>query len=144
MIGADFGIERRFQINDLSAKPSYHFGDNVIGANPQPLADDLYGQMPISKMPRNTQKIRRNGGRNFEQRLGGGADPKVAATLQFETVTLSQKVRARQIQQVGLPRSCDEANATPMPVDRGERHFVERCFLRPCPPSMHRNRPPHR
>jgi hypothetical protein len=93
MIGADFWIERRLQIDNLASEPRHHFCNHMVGANAQSLAGDLHGQMPIAEMPGNTQKVRGTGGRDFEQRLSGGADPKVAAALQFETVTLSQKVR---------------------------------------------------
>jgi hypothetical protein len=52
-------------------------------------------------------------------------------------------VRARQIEQKGLARIGDEADAAPMPIDIGERHSVYRFGLRPLPAGMDSDGPAH-
>src|ERR1700730_3728598 len=88
MIGADFWIERRLQIDNLASELRHHFGNHMVGANAQSLAGDLHGQMPIAEMPGNTQKVRGTGGRGFEQRVRGGGGPQGSAAPPFDTRTL--------------------------------------------------------
>jgi hypothetical protein len=44
--------------------------------------------MPIAEMPCSAQQVCPVARLDFEERLGGGANAKVAAPLDFETVTL--------------------------------------------------------
>ena len=104
-IGADFRVERRLEPGDPAAEPRHHLGDDMVGADAQPLAGDLQRQMPVAEMPGDAQQIGRTVGRDLEDRLGGGAHPQIAAAVEFETVALDQVMRPRQIEQKGLPES---------------------------------------
>ena len=78
-IGADFGVERRFEPGNPAAEPYYHVGDDVIRANAQPRPGDLQRQMPVPEMPGNPQQVCRTARLDLEDRLGGGADTEIPA-----------------------------------------------------------------
>src|SRR5271166_1935193 len=118
-IGAGFRVEGGLQSGDLAAEAGHHFSNHMIGADAQSLAGDLHRQMPVAEVPCNAQQICVTGGDDFKQRLSGGANAKIAAALQFETITLDEMMGARQVEQIGLPRSRHEANAAAMPVEIG-------------------------
>ena len=61
-IGADFRVERRVEPGQLAAEPLDHRGDDMIGADAQPLAGDLQRQMPVAEMPGDAQQVGRVGG----------------------------------------------------------------------------------
>ena len=82
-------------------------------------------------------------GLDFKDRLGGGADSQIATAVEFEAVAVDQVMRPGQIEEKGLARIGDQANAAAMSVDIGEGYRVDRRFLRPCPPPVHRNCSPH-
>ena len=142
-IGAAFRVERRLQLGNPPAEPGYHLGDDVIRADAQPFAGDLDGQMPVAEMPCNPQQIRRLASGDLADRLGGGANADIAAAFELQAVAVDQVMRAGQIEQIALPGSGDEADAPAVPVIIGEGYRVKRRLLRPCPPSMHCDRPPH-
>jgi hypothetical protein len=50
---------------------------------------------------------------------------------------------ARQIEKKRLARIRDEPNAAAMPVEKGERHGIDRFLLRPMSARMNGNCPPH-
>ena len=50
-IGAAFGIERRFDLDEARAQPSDHCLDHMIAADAQSSGRDLGRQMPIAEMP---------------------------------------------------------------------------------------------
>src|SRR5215471_7452704 len=129
-IGAAFRVERRLQLGDPAAEPGYHLGD-------------LHGQMPVAEMPCNPQQIRRLASCDLEDRLGGGADADIAAAFELQAIAVDQVMRARQIEQIALPRTGDKADAPAVPVIIGEGYRVKGRLLRPCPPSMRCDRPPH-
>ena len=55
-IGADFRVEGGFERGQPPAEAGHHLGDDMIGADAQPLARDLQWQMPVAEMPRDAQQ----------------------------------------------------------------------------------------
>ena len=143
-IGADFGVEGRFEPSDPAAEPGHHLGDHMVGADAQPLAGDLQRQMPVAEVPGDAQQVGRDRRPLFRRPAPAAArDPEIAAAVEFETVALDQVMRPRQVEQIGFARIGDQADAAAVPVEIGEGHRVDRRLFRPMPPPMHRNRPPH-
>ena len=69
-VGAFFRIKGDFQAGDPTPQPGHHFGDDVVGADVQPIADDLQRQMPVAEMPRNPKQVGRTFRCDLEERLG--------------------------------------------------------------------------
>ena len=143
MVGAGFGVEGRLLASDPSTQPRYHIGDDVIRPDTESPTGYLQWQVPIAEVPGDAQHVRRFGGVDFKDWLGGGTDPQITAAVEFEAVAVDQVMRSRQVEKIGLSRIGDQPNATAMSVDIGESYRVDRRFRRPYPPPMHRNRPPH-
>ena len=142
-IGADFRVERRLAPGDPAAEPRHHRGDDMIGADAQPLAGDLQRQMPVAEMPGDAQQARGLSAVDLDDRLGGGAHPDIAAVVELEPVAFGQMLGARQIEQKRRARIGDQPDAAAMPVEIGQRHRVDRRLVRPMAARMDRNRPPH-
>src|SRR5947208_14055947 len=68
---------------------------------------------------------------------------KIAAAVEFETGALAQVRGPRQVEEIGLPRSGDEAGAAPVPVEISQGYRVYRGAFRPISASVNRDRPPH-
>jgi hypothetical protein len=123
-VGADFGIERGVECGQMAAETRHHLGDDVIGADAQPVARDLQRQMPIAEMPRYAQQCDVVFGLDFEHRLCCRANTDVAAIFEFETVALGEMMHAWEIEQKCLTGIGDQANAAAVSVDSGERRCV--------------------
>src|SRR5271166_185665 len=119
-IGAGFRVEGGLQSGDLAAEAGHHFSNHMIGADAQSLAGNLHRQMSVAEVPGNPQQICVSGSHNFGDRLGGGANVKITAAFELETVTVDQVMWSRQIEKIGLARSGDEPDAAAMPVDIGQ------------------------
>ena len=115
-VSPEFGVERRLEADDPAAELGHHIGDDVIGANAQPLADHLQRQVTIAEVPGDPQQASPIGGRDLENRLGRGADPQIATGVELQPVTLGQMRCVRQIEQKGGTRIGDEADAAAVPV----------------------------
>ena len=63
-VSAAFGIKRGFDRTQPSAQAGHHLGQHVIGADTQPVADNLQRQMPVAEMPGNAQQGGSVGGFN--------------------------------------------------------------------------------
>ncbi|MDB5609150.1 MAG: hypothetical protein JWP25_6050 [Bradyrhizobium sp.] len=85
-IGAAFGIERRFDLDDASAQPLHHRLDDVIAPDPQALGHDLRRQMAIAEMPGNPNKMLQVGAANFDQQLRRRDDLDQPAIVQHQRV----------------------------------------------------------
>ena len=57
IVGAAFGIKRRFDRRQPCAEPAQHIFDNVIAPDAQSLADDLDVDVTIADMPREACQI---------------------------------------------------------------------------------------
>jgi hypothetical protein len=88
MIGAGFGVEGRLQASDPSAKPGHHFSYDVILANSEAFTGHLQRQMTIAEVPGDAQQICRLGSFDFENRLGGGADPQITTAVEFKAIAV--------------------------------------------------------
>src|SRR5207248_397126 len=137
-IGSDLRIERRLQPGDAAAEPLHHRGDDMIGAQAQPVLQHLQWQMPVPEMPGDAQKLGRGIGGDLDDRLRRGAHPHIAAIVELEPVALGEMLGARQIQQKRRAGIGDEADAATVPVDKHEGHAVDRRLLRPMTARMYR------
>ena len=98
MVRAGFGVKGRLQASNPSAEPHYHLSDDVIRPDPESRTGDLQRQVPIAKVPGNAQQVCRFGRLDFEDRLGGGANPQTTSAVEFQTVAVDQVMRRRQVE----------------------------------------------
>jgi len=85
-IGAAFGIERRFDLDDSRPQPLHHRLDDVIASDPQGLGRNLRRQMTVAEMPGDPDQMERVGPSNFQQRLGCRHHLDQAAVLEHQRV----------------------------------------------------------
>ena len=142
-IGADLRVERRVAPGDPAAQPLDHRGDDMVGPDAQPVLQRLQRQMPVADMPRDAQQIGRCFGGDLEHRLGGGANPDIAAIIEFEPVAVAHMLRPRQIEQKRRARIGDEPDPAAVPVEKRQRHRIDRGLVRPMSARVDRNGPPH-
>ena len=86
-------------------------------------------------MPGNAQQVWRFGAFDFKDWLGGGKYAQITAAVEFEAIAVDQVMRPRQVEEIGLARIGDQANATAMSVDIGEGYGVDRSVFRPTSPG---------
>jgi hypothetical protein len=99
VIGAAFGIEGRLDLNDSRAKPLHHCLDDVIATDTQASARDLGWQMPVAKVPRDTDQMLWIAATNFNERLGRRDDLDQSSIVKHQRVTAAQSDRIFQIEQ---------------------------------------------
>src|SRR4051795_6133657 len=68
-IGATFGVERRFDIDQFCAEAPDHNLDDVIAPNPQTPCGNLRWQMAVAEMPGNTNEVLRIRTPDLDERL---------------------------------------------------------------------------
>jgi len=83
----------------------------VIRPDPEARTSYLQRQVPVAKVPGNAQQVWRFGAFDFKDWLGGGAYAQITAAVEFEAVAVDQVMRPRQVEEIGLPRIGDQANA---------------------------------
>jgi hypothetical protein len=101
-VGARLRVEGDFQAGDPTPEPGHHFGDNVVGVDAQPIADDLQRQMPVAEMPRNPKQVRRTVRCDLEEWLGRRPHPHKAAAVELEPVAIGEVMGARKIKEKAL------------------------------------------
>ena len=117
-IGAAFGIERRFDLDDLGAEALDHVLDHMIAADAQALGHELRRQMAIAEMPGDTHEMAGIGAADFDQRLGGGDHFDHAAVFQHQTVAAAQRDSLGKVEQEFQPMRARHRHAAAMaPVE---------------------------
>lgn len=98
-IGAAFGIERRFDLDDLGAKTLHHLLDDMIAADAQALGHDLRRQMAIAEMPREPHQMAGIGTTDLDQWLRRCDHLDQAAVFQHQSVAAAQGNGVFEIEQ---------------------------------------------
>src|SRR6202167_4592688 len=91
IVGAAFGIKRRFDRRQPRAEPAQHIFDDVIAPDAQPLADDLHVEVTIADMPGQPRQVVNVRSGDFNERLGPSHDAGDRGVLAHQTVTLAQR-----------------------------------------------------
>jgi hypothetical protein len=98
-IGAAFGIERRFDLDDLGAKTLHHLLDDMIAADAQALGHDLRRQMAIAEMPCEPHQMAGIGTTDLDQWLRRCDHLDQAAVFQHQSVAAAQGNGVFEIEQ---------------------------------------------
>jgi hypothetical protein len=98
-IGAAFGIERRFDLDDLGAKTLHHLLDDMIAADAQALGHDLRRQMAIAEMPCEPHQMAGIGTTDLDQWLRRCDHLDQAAVFQHQSVAAPQGDGVFEIEQ---------------------------------------------
>ena len=102
-IGAAFGIERCFDLDQARAQPSQHRLDHMIAADAQSPLRDLGRQVPIAEVPGEADQMLRIAPPDFQQRLGRGHHLDQSAIFEHQRVAAAQGDRMFQIEQEFQP-----------------------------------------
>jgi hypothetical protein len=141
-IGAAFGIERRFDLDDARAQAFHHFLDDVVAPDPQALAHDLRRQMAIAEMPSEANQMERVAAADFEQRLRRGHDFNQTPVFQDQRITPTQRNGGLEVEQKFKSARACHRHPPPMPIVEIEHHRI-RCRLRPMVLSLDLRSPDH-
>jgi hypothetical protein len=98
-IGAAFGIERCFDLDDLGAKTLHHLLDDMIAADAQALGHDLRRQMAIAEMPCEPHQMAGIGTTDLDQWLRRCDHLDQAAVFQHQSVAAPQGDGVFEIEQ---------------------------------------------
>jgi hypothetical protein len=124
-IGSGFGIEWRIDRLDMAAKALDHFLDDMVGTDPDPVAEQLHRQMPIAEMPGDADQFAVVVTVNLQQRLGPRADLDDPAAFKSESVAIAQPHRLGKVNQQlpsRLSRQNDPAAMTAIEIDQ---HLID-------------------
>lgn len=100
-IGAAFWIERRFDFDDLGAKPARHIFDHVIASDPQRPFGHFRRQMTIAEVPGDANERARIRATDFREPFRRGEDFDDASVLELKPVAGAQHRRFGQIEKKG-------------------------------------------
>ena len=128
-IGAPFGIERRFDLDDACAQPLHHRLDHMIAADAQALGHQLCRQMAVAEMPGDPDQVMRIGALDLEQRLGRGDHLDQPAVLEHQRVTAAKRDGILKVEQKLQSTRARHRHAAAMPVIEIEHDSVGRRFL---------------
>jgi hypothetical protein len=124
VVGAAFGIERRFDLDHPCAQPLRHFLDHVIAADTQRLCRDLCRQMAITEVPGDANQMLRILAAKFEKRLRRRDHFDQAAILQHQRVAAAQRRGILEIKQEFKPPRCRHRHAPPVTVIEIEHNRI--------------------
>jgi hypothetical protein len=102
-IGAAFGIERRFDLDQARAQPSQHRLDHMIAADAQSPLRDLGRQVPIAEVPGEANQMLQIAPPDFQKRLGCRDHLDQPAIFEHQRVAAAQGDRIFQIEQKFQP-----------------------------------------
>ena len=142
-IGAAFGIERRFDLDEARAQPSDHCLDHMIAADAQSSGRDLGRQMPIAEMPGQANQMLRIVPPDFKERLGRGHHLDQPAIFEHQRIAAAQRDRIFQIEQEFQPTRTLHRHPSPVAIVKIEHDAVGR-GLAPAMLSQNFGGPDHR
>ena len=99
IVGAVLRIERRFERRQPRAEPAQHVLDYVVAPDPQPIADDLYIDVPVTDMPGEPRQLMRIRRRDLDERLRPADNPDDGAVVEDQAIAIVQGRGLRQIEQ---------------------------------------------
>jgi hypothetical protein len=115
-IGAAFGIERRFDLDDARAQALDHRLDDVIAPDPQSPWHDLGRQMPVAEMPGEANQMMRIDATNLNQRLRRRHHLDQPAVFQHQRIAAAQRHRVLEVEQEFEPAGANHRHPPAMPV----------------------------
>jgi hypothetical protein len=120
------GIERRFNRLNVPAETFDHVLDHMIGANADPVAEQLHRQMAIAQMPRDPHKFAIIVRVNFQQRLRPGADADYASPLQRQPIPIAQPHSLGEVDQHFPPSFRCQNDTAAMAAVEVDQHLIGR------------------
>ena len=142
-IGATFGIERRFDLDEARAQPSHHCLDHMIAADAQSPSRDLGRQVPIAEMPGEADQMLRIVPPDFKERLWRGHHLDQPAIFEHQRIAAAQRDRIFQIEQEFQPTRTLHRHPSPVAIVKIEHDAVGR-GLAPAMLSQNFGGPDHR
>ena len=130
-IGAAFGIERRFDLDQAGAEPLDHRLDDMIAPDAQRLGHDLGRQMAIAEMPGDADQMMRIAALDLDQRLGGGDHLDQPAVLKHQRIAAAQRCGIFEVEQEGQSARTGHRHAPTMTIVEIEHDRVGRRFRPP-------------
>ena len=115
-IGAAFGIERRFDLDDARTEPLHHRLDDMIAADAQALRHDLGRQMAVAEMPGDADQMQRIGAADLDQGFGGRDHLDQPSVFQHQRVAPAQGDRVLEVEQEFKPARAGHRHPPPVPV----------------------------
>jgi hypothetical protein len=115
-IGAAFGIERRFDLDDARAQAFHHRLDHVVAADAQALRHDLRRQMTVAEMPGEPHQMLRIDAADLDQRLGCRDHLDHPAVFQHKSVAAAQGDGVLEIEQECEPPRAGHHHSPPVPI----------------------------
>src|ERR1700722_19396329 len=131
IVGAAFGIKRRFDRLQPCAEPAQHLLDDVIAPDAQPFADDLNVDVTIADVPSKPRQVVAVRGGDFNERLGPPDDPYDRAVLEHQAVAVAQRSGLRKIEQEFRSALAAQHDTAAMAVMRVECDRVDGLRLFP-------------
>ena len=127
-IGATFGIERRFDLDEARAQPSHHCLDHMIAADAQSPSRDLGRQVPIAEMPGEADQMLRIVPPDFEERLGRCHHLDQPAIFEHQRVAAAQRNRVFQVEQEFQPTRALHRHPPAVAIVKIEHDAIGRRF----------------
>jgi hypothetical protein len=125
-IGAAFGIERRFDLDQARAQPSHHRLDHMIAADAQSPLRDLGRQVPIAEVPGEANQMLRIAPPDFQKRFGRRHHLDQPAIFEHQRVAAPQGDRIFQIEQKFQPMRAPHHQPPTMAIIKIEHDAIGR------------------
>jgi len=142
-IGAAFGIERRFDLDQARAQPSQHRLDHMIAADAQSPLRDLGRQVSIAEVPGEAHQMLRIAPPDFQQRLGRRHHLDKPAIFEHQRVATAQGDCIFQIEQEFQPTRALHHHPPTVAIVKIEHDAIGRRFA-PAMLSPNLHGPDHR
>src|SRR5215471_3267902 len=81
-IGPTFGLERRFNLQQLGSEPNKHVFDHVVGSNKQNVSSNFGQQVPIAQVPSQTHQLVAVRMPDLYKCFRSGSDPEPIAVIE--------------------------------------------------------------
>lgn len=104
-----FGIEGSHGVLEASAEPREHLLEHMVGADAQPVGEDLGRSVSVAEMPGEARERARIWGQHLDHRLGRGAHEDASAVLEHQTVAVAQMPRSGRSSRMFSPKSVTSA-----------------------------------
>jgi len=127
-IGAAFGIERRFDLDEARVQPSHHRLDHMIAADAQSSCRDLGRQMPVAEVPGKPDQMLRIAASDFKERLGRSHHLDQPAIFEHQRVATAQDDRSFQIEQEFQPTRALHRHPPAVAIVKIEHDAIGRRF----------------
>ena len=125
IVSAMLRIEGRFQWRQPRAKAAQHVLDHVVAPDPQPVADDLYVDVPVTDMPGEPRQFMHIRRRDLDERLRPADNPDDGAIVKDQAIAIVQRRGLRQIEQKARAALAAQNDAPAMALMGIERDRID-------------------